>query len=392
MHALSGIRVLDMSRILAGPFCTMLLGDFGADVIKIERPVVGDDTRHWGPPYAGTPADLMSAYYLSVNRNKRSVTLNLKSAQGQAIIRELATTADIIVENFKQGTTARFGLDYDALKVLNPKLVYCHISAYGDARPGYDFAIQGESGLMSITGPAEGEPYKVGVAISDVITGLMAANAIQAALFAAQSSGAGQYIDIALLDAQIAALVNVASNYLISGQEPMRYGNAHPNIVPYQAFAALDKSFILAVGNDAQFRACCSVIDRPALANDARFLSNSARLANRDKLLNILEPIFAQQPAEYWVTQMLAAGVPASFINSVSEAFRNDYTQNRDLIERVTLANGESIDILAPIAKLSATPTEIRYPPPLLGQHTEEVLGTLLDAETMQEYRQQGVI
>jgi crotonobetainyl-CoA:carnitine CoA-transferase CaiB-like acyl-CoA transferase len=395
--ALEGLRVLDFTRVLAGPFCTMLLADFGAEVIKVENPGVGDDTRSWGPPWAGDPADRMSAYYLSVNRNKRSITINLKTAEGQTLARHLALKSDVLIENFKVGQMQRYGLDYVALNAVHPSLVYCSITGYGQtgpnaATPGYDYVIQGESGLMSITGPADGSPFKVGVAISDVITGLFAANAIQAALRHRDQTGQGQAVDIALLDSQIAALVNVASNFLVSKQAPRRYGNAHPNIVPYEAFDAADGQFILAVGNDGQFRQCCDLIGRADLATDERFANNPARVTHRDDLIALLRPIFAAQPVSHWVKLFKAAGVPVGAINDIPTAFAEPDVQ--DLVESVRLANGVSVDLLGPTSKLSETPASIQLPPPLLGQHTDQVLQTVLglDQATIVEYRQRGVI
>ncbi len=397
--ALQGIRIIDFTRVLAGPFCTMLLADFGADVIKVERPIYGDDTRQWGPPYAGEGADKQSAYYLSVNRNKRSLTLNLKSSEGQAIAHQLAQQSHILIENFKVGQMADYGLDFASLHAEHPSLVYCSITGYGQTgpnahHPGYDYAIQGQSGLMSITGAEDGMPYKVGVAIADVLTGMMAANAIQAALFHAQQTGEGQHIDIALLDSQIAALVNVASNYLVSGQQPIRYGNAHANIVPYQTFEASDGYFILNVGNDSQFKNCCHVLQHSELASDSRFATNPARVQNRTKLIDILTPIFRQKTVYDWVENLLAAGVPASPIYDIPTALTNNHAIARGLVENVTLANGTAVNLLAPVTQFSHTPATIRRPPPLLGQHTDEILSELLQLESavLQDYRQKGVV
>jgi crotonobetainyl-CoA:carnitine CoA-transferase CaiB-like acyl-CoA transferase len=379
MTALVGLRILDFTRILAGPFCTMLLGDLGADVLKVEQPITGDDTRAWGPPWAGSGDDRQSAYYLSVNRNKRSLTLNLKAPEGQQLARHLAARADVVIENFKLGQMAKYHLDYATLSADNPSLVYCSITGYGQTgpqadQPGYDYVIQAQSGLMSITGPAEGAPYKVGVAISDVITGLFAANAIQAALLHRVQSGQGQYIDISLLDSQIAALVNVASNYLISGEPPQRYGNAHANIVPYEAFQAADGYFTLNVGNDSQFRQCCAVIGIPTLADDERFRTNPARVANRDALLAILRPLLMQRPTSHWIDAFVAVGVPASPIADIPTMFASPHVQARGLVHSVDLANGEQVKLVAPTPKLSATPATIQRPPPALGEHTDEVL------------------
>jgi formyl-CoA transferase len=395
MKALNGVRVLDFTRILAGPFCTMLLGDYGADVIKIERPGTGDDTRQWGPPFAGEH----SAYYLSVNRNKRSLTLNLQSAEGQALARALALQSDIVIENFKVGQMKAYGLDYETLRQTHPGLIYCSITGYGQdspyaERPGYDFVIQGESGLMSITGPVEGEPYKVGVAISDVITGFTAANAIQAALYHRTQTGQGQYIDIALLDSQLAALVNIASNYLVSGQPSRRYGNAHASIVPYEVFNAADQPFVLAVGNDSQFRQMCRLLGQPQIADDPRFTTNPARVANRQALIAIMQPLLRQKPAQEWIDLCLAAGVPAGPIHDIPAALNDPHVQARGLVQSVDLADGTPVNLLTAAARLSATPAEIRRPPPLLGQHTEEVLHDLLqlDSDAINDLRSRGVI
>jgi crotonobetainyl-CoA:carnitine CoA-transferase CaiB-like acyl-CoA transferase len=393
--ALKWVRVLDFTRILAGPFCTMLLGDYGADVIKVERPGVGDDTRQWGPPWAGEH----SAYYLSVNRNKRSLTLNLQSAEGQALARQLALQSDIVIENFKVGQMKAYGLDYETLRPEHPGLIYCSITGYGQdspyaERPGYDFVIQGQSGLMSITGSADGEPYKVGVAISDVITGFTAVSAIQAALYHRTQTGQGQYIDIALLDSQLAALVNIASNYLVSGQPPKRYGNAHASIVPYEVFNAADQPFVLAVGNDSQFRQVCHLLGQPDLANDARFATNPARVTNRQELIAIMQPILQQKSAQHWIDACLAAGVPAGPINDVPAALNDPHVQARGMVQSVELADNTLVNLLTSAAQLSLTPAEIRLPPPLLGQHTQEVLRTLLnmDSQTIEDLRIRGVI
>lgn len=397
--ALNGLRVLDFTRILAGPFCTMLLGDYGADVLKIERPGLGDDTRQWGPPWAGTNDARLSAYYLSVNRNKRSLTINLQSTDGQALARQLAIRSDILVENFKVGQMKSYGLDYETLRALHPGLIYCSITGYGQvspyaSRPGYDFVIQGQSGLMSITGPADGEPYKVGVAISDVITGFTAANAIQAALYHRVQTGQGQFIDIALLDSQLAALVNVAANYLVSGQPPARYGNAHPSIVPYEIFDAADQSFILAVGNDSQFRQVCHLLGQPDLADDPRFATNPARVAHRQALISLMQPLLKQKPAQAWIDACLAAGVPAGPIHDIPAALNDPHVQARDLVQTAALTDGTPVQLLASAARLSATPPGIHRPPPLLGQHTDEILHDLLgmDTDAVSSLRSKGVI
>ncbi len=397
--ALDGLRVLDFSRVLAGPFCTMLLADFGADVIKVERPGLGDDTRHWGPPWVGEGEARLSAYYVSANRNKRSLTLNLKSAEGQSLARQLIAQSDVLVENFKVGQMADYGLDYASLRVEHPGLVYCSITGYGQDgpyanRPGYDYVIQGQSGLMSITGPFDGQPYKVGVAIADVLAGLFAANAIQAALRHRDQSGEGQYIDISLLTSQVAALVNVVSNYLITKKQPQRYGNVHPNIVPYEVFDAADKPFILAVGNDGQFRQCCQLIGRPELIEDERFVTNADRVKHRDSLVSILQPILAGQSAAQWIQEFLAVGVPAGPINDIAEVVSDPHIQASGLIESIMLANGEAIDMVGPAPRLSGTPPVVRRPPPALGQDTDQILQEVLgiDQITIAAYREERII
>lgn len=393
--ALSGVRVLDFSRVLAGPFCTMLLGDLGADVIKIENPGAGDDTRQWGPPWHGD----QSAYYLSINRNKRSLTLNLKTPQGRDIARHLAARSHVLVENFKVGQMAGFGLGYDDLKAINPALVYCSITGFGQYgtyadRPGYDFIVQAMSGLMSITGPLEGEPHKVGVAVSDVFTGLFALSAILAALRHAERTGAGQHIDLALLDSQIAALVNVASNTLVSGQTARRFGNGSANLVPYQAFRASDGDFTVGVGNDRQFAALCALIGQPELARDPRFATNPARVEHRADLIPILQAAFETKPAHEWVDSLLAAGIPAGPINDVATILHDPHVQARGLLHEIIAANGQPLKLVGSPAQFSATPAEIRLPPPALGQHTDIILREELglDEATIAQYREAGII
>jgi formyl-CoA transferase len=377
----------------------MLLGDYGAEVVKIERPEQGDDTRSWGPPWVGKVQDRLSAYYVCVNRNKRSVTLNLKTTDGQALARRLIFKSDIVIENFKVGQMAEYGLNYDRLKVDHPGVIYCSLTGYGQdgpyaQRPGYDYVIQGQSGLMGITGPAEGPPYKVGVAISDVITGLYASNAILTALHYREKTGRGQYIDMALLDAQIAALVNVTSNYLISGQRPRRYGNGHPNIVPYEAFEAADGMFILAAGNDRQFNALCELIGRQELAEDGRFSTNPARVENRVSLVAILRPIFKSRPVKAWVEDLVERGIPAGEINDIPEVFANEQVQAREMTEQVEMGNGVKVAMVRSPARLSETPAQTRQAPPLLGHHTAEVLREWLTVndERLADYRHRGII
>ncbi len=374
MGALSGVRVLDFTRVLAGPLCTMLLGDMGADVLKVEDPLRGDETRQWGPPWLERDGQRFSAYYLSVNRNKRSLTLDLKNPHDQQIARELVKHSAVVVENFKPGGMASFGLGYEELKAINPRLVYASITGFGQTglysdRPGYDFVVQAMSGLMSITGEIDGAPHKVGVAISDVFAGLFAHSAILAALFHAERTGEGQHLDIALLDSQIAALVNIASNALVSGQTPGRYGNAHPSIVPYQTFRAADGDFALAVGNDGQFRQLCALIGRGEWGSDPRFATNPARVAHRVELVRLLNEVFADNSAGVWVERMLAVGIPSGPINTVTDILADPNTEARGLIHVL-----DGIPMIGHPVGFSATPSEIRLPPPAHGQHTEEVL------------------
>ena len=322
MQPLAGFRVLDLSRILAGPFCAMTLGDLGAEVIKVERPGSGDDTRAWGPPFAGGE----SAYYLCANRNKKSITVNLKSDAGKQLIRGLVRVSDVLIENFKSGEMAALKLGYEQLKQENAGLVYCAITGYGQTGPdkdlpGYDFIIQGRGGVMSITGEAEGEPMKVGVAVTDITAGLFAANAIQRALLARTKTGQGQAVDISLLDVQVAWLANVASNYLVSGTKPGRYGNAHPSIVPYQSFQAQDGYFCLAVGNDGQWQKLCQLIARPEWAADERFSTNPARVQNRETLIPLLQRVFGTDTVPGWLRKIRAVGIACGPIQSIDEVF-----------------------------------------------------------------------
>lgn len=397
-QALAGVRVLDFTRVLAGPLCTMMLADLGAEVIKIES-LIGDETRQWGPPWAGDGPDRQSAYYLSVNRNKRSLSLNLKHPQGQQIARSLAVKSHIVVENFKPGQMAGFGLSYEDLRALNPSIVYGSLTGYGQTgpyseRPGYDYVIQAMSGLMAITGEPEGEPMKVGVAISDVIAGLNMSTALLAALRHTERTGHGQHVDIALYDTQLAALVNIASNYLVSGQNPPRYGSQHANIVPYQTFQAQDGAFVVAVGNDRQFQQLCNLLNQPTLAQDERFATNPARVAHRMELIPLLQGVFSQKPVDGWVDGLLALGIPAGPIQSVAQALNNPHTQARGMVESVTLPNGTSVDLVASPLKLSATPPQIHTAPPQIGQDSAAVLCQLLgrSEDEIQSLRDQGVI
>lgn len=396
--ALAEVRILDFSRVLAGPFCTMMLADLGADVIKVENPAGGDDTRQWGPPWAGGDGDRLSAYFASVNRNKRSLALNLKTPQGRQVARALAAKSDVVVENFRPGHASKLGLGWEELRRINSRLVYCSISGFGQDgpysdRPGYDFVVQAMSGLMSITGPAEGPPCKVGVAISDVTAGLFAAVCILAALWRREETGKGQHIDVSLLNSQLAALVNVASNYLVSGEAPRRYGNQHANIVPYQTFRAADGYFVLAVGNDAQFGRLCRLIGRAELGADERFASNPLRVLNREALIEILAPIMFERKVEDWVDELLEAGIPAGPINSIPSILGGDpHVEAQGLVREMTLPGGKPLRMMGPPARLSETPARCESPPPLLGQHNEEILEELnIDRSTLSEYHAQGV-
>ncbi len=392
---LAGIRILDLSRILAGPFCTQLLGDLGAEVIKIEQPGKGDDTRQWGPPWFHGE----SAYYLSCNRNKKSVTINLQTEAGRGLIQQLAKHCDVLVENFKVGAMAKWGLGYASLRELNPRLIYCAITGYGQTgplapRPGYDFIIQAQGGLMSITGEPDGEPCKAGVAVADIVTGLYTHNAILAALFHRERTGEAQFIDIALFDAQISWLANVAMNYLVTGEPPQRYGNSHPNIVPYQTFKTADGHLALGVGNDGQFQKLCEQLELTELAGDARFQTNANRIKNRDLLVNLLQKVFFKSTAAEWVAQLTAAGIPAGPINTVAQALAEPQVAARNMIVDLMHSSGAPLKILGPVPKFSATPARIQSPPPLLGQHTEEILREWLQMpdEQITQFRQHQII
>ncbi len=389
---LHGVRVLDLSRVLAGPWCGQLLGDLGADVVKVERPGAGDDTRAWGPPYLKDAQGRdtgESAYFLCANRNKRSIAVDMASADGQATLRALATQADVVLENFKTGGLAAYGLDYASLQALNPRLVYCSITGFGQtgpyaARPGYDFLIQAMGGLMSITGPADHElgagPQKVGVALTDVMTGLYATIAVQAALAERQRSGLGQHIDLALLDVQVACLANQASNYLVGGQPPRRMGNAHPNIVPYQSFPTLDGDMILAVGNDGQFARMCAAMGCPAWASDARFATNPQRVTHRDELVALIAAVTRSRATADWVAALQAADVPCGPVNRIDQVFDDPQVQSRGLrMQWPHPLAGQAPGVANPI-RLSATPVVYHRSPPTLGAHTEEVLQDWLRA------------
>ncbi len=396
-HALlEGVRVLDLSRVLAGPYCTMMLGDLGADIIKVEAPGLGDDTRHWGPPFAQGGE---SAYFLCVNRNKRSLTLNLKSERGLQILRELIRQSDILVENFRVDTLEKWGLDYDALQEIHPGLIYCTITGYGYTGPyrhlpGYDFIIQAQGGVMSITGPEEGVPYKVGVAIADITAGLYACNAILAALFEHQRSGRGQRIDISLLDSQLAWLANVGSNYLVSGEKPQRYGNAHPNIVPYQTFKARDGYFALGIGNDSQWRQFCQKAGRIEWAEDARFKTNADRVRNRGELIPKLDDLFAQSEIEHWLSILGSIGIPCGPINSIDQVMDDPQVLSREMVIEVEHPTAGSIKMVASPLKIPTAPPVVRLAPPMLGEHSPQILHELLgmDEHSVAKLREAGVV
>lgn len=390
---LQGIRVLDLSRVLAGPYCTMVLGDLGAQVVKVEPPE-GDETRGWGPPFAGGE----SAYYLCVNRNKRGMTVNLKSGEGRRILADLARASDVLVENFRPGTLARFGLDFETVSAFNPRLVYCSLSGFGQAgplreRPGYDFMIQALGGLMSFTGEPGGEPMKVGVAVTDLFAGQNAVIAILAALQARQHTGCGQHLDIALFDSQLGMLANVASNFLVSGNRPGRYGNAHANIVPYQNFRAADDWFVLAVGNDRQFARLCDVIARPDLAADEKYATNTARVLHREELIPILKSTFLSRPSAHWLLALEAAEIPCGPIHTLDRTFAEPQVAAREMLIDLPHPTAGKVPLVGSPLKFSATPVDYRLPPPLLGQHTDEILLELgYSTEQISALRAEGVL
>jgi crotonobetainyl-CoA:carnitine CoA-transferase CaiB-like acyl-CoA transferase len=401
---LDGIRVFDLARILAGPTCTQLLGDLGADVIKIERPGAGDDTRKWGPPYvkdkAGTDTG-ESAYYLSSNRNKRSLAIDIAKPAGQALAKRLIAKCDIMVENFKVGDMARYGLSYADLKEANPRLIYCSITGFGQTGPyapraGYDMLAQGLGGIMSVTGEPDRPPMKVGVGIADIMCGMYAASAILAALHHRDRTGEGQYIDLSLLDTQVAWLANVGLNYLTSGEVPQRLGNEHPNIVPYNVMAAADGHVILAVGNDSQFAKFCEFAGAPDLASDPRFVTNEKRVANRRALYALLEPVLKLKSQHDWVAGLAGLGVPCSPVNTVEQVFDDPQIKAREMRLSMPhpLAGKGTVDLIANPIRFSATPVAYREAPPFLGQHSEEVLKELLglDAAGIAALQKDGAI
>lgn len=392
--ALDEIKVLDLSRVLAGPYCTMMLGDLGADVIKVEAPGGSDDTRGWGPPYK----EGESAYYLSVNRNKRAMTVDLKTEKGREVIQDLVKKSDVVIHNFKNGTMEKWGLDYDHLKEINPQLVYCAITGFGATGPyqnlaGYDYIIQAMGGLMSITGSEESGPMKVGVAITDVLTGQNAAIAILGALNERSRSGVGQWIDLALFDTQISALVNVASNYLVSGETPKRLGNQHPNIVPYQVFDTQDTEMVIAVGNDGQFRRFCTLIGAEELVKDERFTTNAARIEHRDSLIPILAEKLRVKTSKHWLNLLNENGIPCGPINDLAGLFDEEQVQARDMLTETDHPTAGTIPLVGSPLKLSRTPVQVDRHPPLAGEHTEEILAEMgWSVRDIQQMKNQKVI
>ncbi|WP_421706357.1 CaiB/BaiF CoA transferase family protein [Alloalcanivorax xenomutans] len=403
--ALSHLRVLDLSRVLAGPWAGQILGDLGAEVIKVERPGSGDDTRIWGPPYAkdaeGHDSD-QSAYYLCTNRNKKSVAIDIAHPEGQALIRELAAQSDVVIENFKKDGLRRYGLDYESLSEDNPGLIYCSITGFGQtgpysSRPGYDFLIQAMGGLMSITGHRDGEPgagpMKVGVALTDITTGLYSTIAILGALEHRNQTGEGQHIDMALLDVQIACLANQTLNYLTTGNAPTRMGNAHPSVVPYQDFPTADGDVILAIGNDGQFARFCEVAGHPEWAADDRYATNRARVDNRDSLIPMMRQATVMRTTREWIEVLEQAGVPCGPVNSIADVFRDPHVQARGMqLEMPHPSLGTVPQVASPL-RLSASPVEYRTAPPLLGEHTDEVLAQTLglSAEAIQRLRAERI-
>lgn len=404
MGALQGIRVLDLSRVLAGPWCGQVLADLGAEVIKIERPKVGDDTRMWGPPWMLDQqgrATRESGYYQSANRNKSSVAIDMATQDGQRLLQHMVKTADIVIENFKAGSLKKYGLDYEILKHINPKLIYCSITGFGQdgpraEEPGYDFIIQGMSGLMSITGEKEGElgasSQKVGVAVVDIQTGLYATIAIQAALISRQQTGVGQYIDMSLLDVQVAGLANQGMNYLSSGIAPQRMGNHHPNIVPYQTFKAQDKEFILACGNDKQFKDLCIAIGKPELLDQPNYLRNQDRVKYRQELVALLSEYFLSNTAKHWVDAIHAVKVPVGVINSVADALDEPQIQYRKIVVNIPHTDNPDFNVIGSPIKMTGTPVEYRNAPPRLGEHTKAILEEFCSDDELLQLKQQGVI
>jgi len=393
---LEGVRVVDLTRILAGPYCTMMLGDLGADVIKIERPGRGDDTRQWGPPFTASGE---SAYFISANRNKRSLTLDLKQPAGIAVLKDLLRSSDVLVENFRTGTLDAWGLDYDSLQQIRPGLIVCSITGYGQSgpyrhRPGYDFIVQALGGFMSVTGPTDGEPYRAGVAIADLASGTFAFGAILAALYRRTQTGEGQRIDISLLDSQVALMSYVASNYLVSGQPSGRFGNAHPNIVPYQIFPAADGYLAFAAGNDRQWQTFCKAVDRETWIADERFATNPARNENREILIPMLNDLFCTRSVAEWTEICDEIGLPAARINDMPAVFENPQVLARNMKLEFERPDGTGIPMVASPLRVSTNPPRVRQLPPVLGEHTEQILHEVLgyDEERIERLRASSVV
>ena len=370
---LEGVRVLDLSRVLAGPYATMVLADLGADVVKVEHPERGDDTRHWGPPFAGGE----SAYFLSVNRNKRSIGVDLKDPEGLEKVRQLAADADVVIENMRRGALERMGLGYEALREANPGLVYCSITGFGpgedEERPGYDFLIQARAGIMGITGFPDGEPTKVGVAIADIVCGLHAATAILAALRRRETTREGAHLEVPLFESTLSWLANRGQEYLVSGEDKGRMGNGHPTIVPYQTFDASDKPIAVAVGNDAQFGRLCEAVGRGDLAEDERFATNPDRVANREELVEVLQQTFSERTADYWVEEIRGIGVPCGPVNTLAEALADEHLASTDMLQEVEHPLAGTLRMLASPVLVDGERPPVRRPPPTLGEHTQEV-------------------
>ena len=396
MKPLEGIRVLDLSRVLAGPWCTQLLADLGAEVVKIERPGSGDDTRHWGPPWFGEGERRVAAYFLSCNSGKKSAAIDFSQADGAALVRKLAERADVVVENFKVGGLEKFGLDAASLRAANPRLVYASITGFGQDGPyadraGYDFMIQAMGGLMSITGLPDGEPgggpMRVGVAVADLFTGMYTAVAILAALYRREKTGEGAHIDMALLDTQLAVLANQVSNFLVSGQDPPRQGNTHPNIVPYQPFEASDRPLVIAVGNDRQFARLAELTGHPEWATDERFATNAARVANRTEMVRLVADAIREETAATWFERLEAAGIPAGPINRISEALADVQAQHRRMVRTIA-----GVPMVGSPVRIDGERADSDLPPPRLGEHTEDVLAGVADENELAALKSAGVI
>ena len=395
MGPLDGIRVLDLSQIVVGPYCTMLLGDLGAEIIKVERPDRGDDTRDWGPPFLNGE----SAYFLSLNRNKKSVTLNLKEPEGLRVLMHLASECDVLIQNFKPGTMDRLGAGYEAVAGVNPRIIYCSISGYGPTGPykdfgGYDVIISAIGGLMSITGETDGAPVKVGVAITDIATGMLAHGSITAALYARERTGKGQHIDLSLLETQVAVLINQASSYLNGGVVPKRWGSRHPSIVPYREFMAKDNYVIIGAGNDSLFRRFCKAVGHPEWAEDSRFSTNPDRVENRDVLEGMIQEVIGTRTAHEWFEIISGVGVPCGPVNHIDQALQDPQVLHRKMVEEVDHPVAGKVRLTGLPVKFTDTPAEIRLPPPVLGQHTDEILGGLLgyDDNRIETLRSGGII